>query len=654
MLCHYRSRDEVLIAFSNYEIYTENPMMTFPSVKGHSSEALKWCPVPDGQFMREETIELSQLDPGQQKAAERAVIALREHSNGKLLTTNPLEAEAVAEEVWARLTDPVRRKRREVGASDGAESMIVVTFNEPQQKLIKALLLQKQDESDPVVSRAFEDRKDEESGVLVERAQLKILNLEYVQGDEAETVIFSVAFTKWGPGERKTGDSNEVPGNFGPVNKTGGYRRLNVAVTRAKSEMLVFCSFDPDDIAVKPTSPRDLRLVQSFLKLVKEGPRRNAGIGIAVSRSHHVSDIARTIEEMGYRVETHVGLSKLRVDIAVGRIGGDTWEIAVMVDGPAWSERGSAYQREILPRAMLASLGWKQVIRVWLPSWIDERDDILETIRNAMEDIEEEPPVEDSEISDIENGTVDRPDPDPEEDKGVAARRRRLGYGRDLPDDRGGSPVARGTEDDGVFSPFEVLPELVINNGREYLDALAKPERFTPESIVYARTVLEDKIRTVLEAEAPIEADRLARFVGNTLGLKPVKQPRVDLILKFVPENQITRTRFGAFVWLSPTQAESWSSYRHADLGTREYDEIAPQEYTNAILDVVEHGRSLLEEEAISLVAQQFGLGTETKTGGFRVGKHAKNRIKEILDQAIQAGLLSNDGDGRFRLPDRP
>ena len=205
-----------------------------------------------------------------------------------------------------------------------------------------------------------------------------------------------------------------------------------------------------------------------------------------------------------------------------------------------------------------------------------------------------------------------------------------------------------------MFSPFEVLPELVINNGREYLDALAKPERFTPESIVYARTVLEDKIRTVLEAEAPIEADRLTRFVGNTLGLKPVKQPRVDLILKFVPENQITRTRFGAFVWLSPTQAESWSSYRHADLGTREYDQVAPQEYTNALLDVVEHGRSLLEEEAILLVAQQFGLGTETKTGGFRVGKHAKNRIKEILDQAIQAGLLSNDGDGRFRLPDRP
>ena len=61
-----------------------------------------------------------------------------------------------------------------------------------------------------------------------------------------------------------------------------------------------------------------------------------------------------------------------------------------------------------------------------------------------------------------------------------------------------------------------------------------------------------------------------------------------------------------------------------------------------------------MEEEAILLVAQQFGLGTETKTGGFRVGKHAKNRIKEILDQVIQAGLLSNDGDGRLRLPDRP
>jgi very-short-patch-repair endonuclease len=415
--------------------------------------------------------------------------------------------------------------------------------------------------------------------------------------------MFSVAFSKLGEGESNN-PTNNVPLKFGPVTQTGGHRRLNVAVTRAKREMIVFCSFDPNDMKIRPTSPHEAILLQKFLALAKN-PERSGDIAIRVPRSFHIEELAQSIKEMGYRVQTQLGLSELRVDVAVGQPGEDHWEVAVMVDGPGWSNRGSAEQRELLPLAVLGSRGWKRVMRVWLPSWIHEREAVLEEIRDAMDGTGEEPPPDEP---------PDEPVPEP-------------------------SPAVVDGGHETEFTSF--VPRIL--HDREHLDSLAAPERWAPNYLREVEEAVVSTINLVLEAEAPIESHRLARLVLNCWGFQQVRQNRIDSILKFIPRNHLTRTPFGDYVWSTPSQAQSWTEYRHSGpTAERQPHEIAPKEFTNALVDLVEHHRSVSKEDATRALASIFGFD--------RLTKKVRGHIEAIIDYAIQTGVLSIDTDARLRV----
>ena len=175
LLCHYRSRDELLIAFSNTHVYDE-PMLTFPSTSGMKSSALRLEVVTDGHFNRDD---------------KSRYVFQNSNEAVPILRTNMAEARAVVDECLGRLRDPVRAARRRENPNSSAESIIVVTFNRPQMDLITAMF--RNDDPD-LFEQATSEWVDEETGIKQE-PQLKIRNLENVQGDEAETVIFSVAFS---------------------------------------------------------------------------------------------------------------------------------------------------------------------------------------------------------------------------------------------------------------------------------------------------------------------------------------------------------------------------------------------------------------------------------------------------------------------------
>ncbi|MBT7301791.1 MAG: DUF4011 domain-containing protein, partial [Victivallales bacterium] len=179
---HYRSRHESLIAFSNYHYYA-NHLSTFPSPDRDTTRlGVSWHPVPDGFY-----------DTGQSR-------------------TNQAEAEAVVAEVVARLADPTQR----------SHSLGVVTFSMAQQLLIDDLLERARAEQ-PEIEPYFSDRVQE---------PVFVKNLETVQGDERDVILFSICY---GPNR-----DGKVSMNFGPLNSKGGERRLNVAVTRARRQLLVF------------------------------------------------------------------------------------------------------------------------------------------------------------------------------------------------------------------------------------------------------------------------------------------------------------------------------------------------------------------------------------------------------------------------------
>ena len=642
LLTHFRSENEVLIAFSNTEIYNKEPMMTFPSTAGNSEKAMDFRRV-DGQYLRSATIAGCEANP---KHPQMEAVKKVKELGLKPVGTNPVEADAVVEEIIERLCDPKRNERRKKEIAEdpesAAESILVVTFNVAQQKLIEALLDKHPKSEEANITQALKEQKDEESGVTTDK-QLKIRNLETCQGDEAETVIFSIAFSKKSETEVSK-PTNNVPLMFGPVSATGGYKRLNVAVTRTKQKLIIFCSFDPSDMKVTENHSHDLQLLRKFLIFAKN-PDQSGDASIPVQRSFHIEQIAQSIREMGYRAKTQHGLSSLRVDVAVGQSDEKDWKVAVLVDGPSWRTRGSVEQREVMPLGVLPSRGWKKVIRVWLPSWLDEKDAVLERIRKAMEGIEEAPdtlPDDDDETL-LESNQNESPEEKPADTQHFVDASPVNTEGQSATGVTAGGQLQETTNDSTdthpEFKPF--IPEEM--GTQEYLDVLGDPHRYKASDVKYFETEVNKIIDLILTAEAPIELSRLARMTANCLGFQQVRKNRVDAISNLIPKELIAQTPFGDYVWASPTQADTWTEFRPSGSeAAREVQEISPMEYSNALVDLITVSRSLSREDAVRVVAEVFGFN--------RLTQKTRNHIEKIVDYVIQQNLIFADDDERLRV----
>jgi hypothetical protein len=593
LLCHYRSRDEVLISFSNSNIYDE-PMLTFPSTKGLGSDALRYVHVTDGQFER----------------SRQAPAHVMPNSGAKVsaLRTNIVEATRVVELVLKYLRDPARIKRLENDKEGKCESIIVVTFNSQQKTLIEEML---RDADEETYERATKEiPADDEAGTKKRPARLKIRNLESVQGDEAETVIFSVAFSKDLSGKK-------FPVNFGPVTQGGGERRLNVAVTRAQREMIVFASFLPHEmnVAGRTLSP-EAQMVQRFLQLAHNGAGKVGDVGIPVPRSLHINRIAAEIRDLGYETHTQLGLSSLRVDIAVRRPGSETWELAVMVDDSCWSRRGSAYQREILPRQVLPGLGWRKVMRVWLPSWLDDREGILSDINDFFNGDDE--PEEPEELSSIDD------------DAGAAATVQAAPSSAPVTAPPAASPA-----------PFHHAGPAVAFDAFDEFDAgpMDLLDRASQEP--QARAMLVGLINQVLHAEAPVEAERLGKIVCRCLNFGRISPDRVAQVLSFVPKSQITKDKIGRFVWHADQDPATWSQYRTSSgEADRKSHEIPVAEYTNALVDLVSKDPPIPRADAVRTVAAFFGFQ--------KLARLIAANLETAVSAAIKAGAVCQVGEDLY------
>ena len=221
---HYRSRKESLIAFSNSRYY-DDQLITFPAPI-YPDKGVRLIR-PDGFYSRGKA----------------------RHNQG--------EAKAIVAEILRRLTHEDLSVRE--------QSIGVVTFNSEQQTLIEDLLDQARS-AHPHIEWAFAP----DSGI----EPVFVKNLETVQGDERDVIMFSVTY---GPDQ-----ADHVTMNFGPLNRDGGERRLNVAITRSRSEMLVFSTLSPDHIDLSRTQARAVTDLKHFLEYAERGP---AALGAAVHGS---------------------------------------------------------------------------------------------------------------------------------------------------------------------------------------------------------------------------------------------------------------------------------------------------------------------------------------------------------------------------------
>lgn len=574
---HYRSQDESLIAFSNQQYY-DSKLSSFPGpshgaanagVRGHGVNFVR----VDGQFHRS--------------------------GPSKVLRTNPVEAAAVVAEIRRRFdADPA-----------GTPSVGVVTFNLQQRALIEGLL---RDTEDPRIVAALDE---ESEGLFVK-------NLENVQGDERDVILFSTGFSK--------NDKGYLPLNFGPLNRSGGERRLNVAVTRARRQVVVFSSFSPADLRSEETSSVGIKHLRSYLDLAEQGTaalpydgRRAAGIDL------HREEIADALRDRGFVVSSDVGLSDFKVDLSVALAEDPSRQLmAILLDGPAWAARRTAGDRDGLPRDVLTRMmRWPSVERVWLPAWLADSEAVLDrlelSLREASDDVAEEavakPAQRGVSLPEFAGGEAI------EEPAGIVADPiGTLPLFEELRKPAAPSSSVPVASEVATYQPWTVQ----AFGTTDVLDSL-----HSRRSIAAVRGAIE----VVVAAEGPIHQDRLARLVCAAFGLNKVNGPRADSVLRLVePSTHVTDD--DGFVWDATVDRRTWSIFRSNDTDiVRKPEHISVVELRNAMVDIVSAtggiGVSELHRETIKT------FGGKRRTAGITA------RLNEGLRHGVDTGHLELRGD---------
>ena len=324
---HYRSRHEQLIDFSNRHYY-EGRLQTFPSA---------WT--DRARF----GVSLERVDGVFDRARSR---------------TNRAEAEAIVAWVVAALRDPARRAR----------SIGVVTFNSPQRELILDLLDAARAEH-PEIEPWFSEAAPE---------PVFVKNLENVQGDERDVMLFSITY---GPDAR-----GRILMNFGPLNVDGGERRLNVAITRAREQLVVFSSLDADAIDPSRTRAVGVDHLRRFLEYAagEKGKGTAKGGDAPASLGPLSAAVADALAEHGLTLEAGVGASRLRVDLACRDAQSDRYVAGILSDGPGYGAGETARDRDRLRDAVLEGLGWR-LARVWSTEWIVDPQRELARLRARLD-----------------------------------------------------------------------------------------------------------------------------------------------------------------------------------------------------------------------------------------------------------------------------
>ena len=315
LLWHYRSKHEHLIAFSNQEIY-RNDLVTFPSSNECEPDTgVEFVYVEDGFY-----------EPSPKNCniseAKRIVLLVKNHID--------------------------RHPDRSLG---------IIAFSEKQQQAI-LLEIQRFREKNPEYEEFFAEGKDDEFFVK---------NLENVQGDERDTIFFSVGYART---REQKANGKPMSMRFGPLGAAGGERRLNVAITRAKINVKLVSSILPSDIDLSRTESDGIRMLRSYIEFAMNGESTLA----ATHRSGRPDDfadfIAEFIREHGYKVKQYVGCSGYKIDIAVQHPSEtvEQFVAGIECDGFSYVSARTARDRDRLRSTVLKNMGWN-LYRIWSAEW---------------------------------------------------------------------------------------------------------------------------------------------------------------------------------------------------------------------------------------------------------------------------------------------
>ena len=486
---------------------------------------------------------------------------------------------------------------RQQRSLETALSVGIVTFNTEQQKLIEDLLEIERRKS-PELEAFF-------GGECTEPVMVK--NLENVQGDERDIIIFSIGY---GPDE-----GGRVTANFGPLNRDGGERRLNVAITRARRELRVFATLRAEQIDLARTGALGVRDLRHFLEFAERGPKALAEAVSSIGddyESPFEQAVGEALRSRGWTIRMQVGISGFRIDIGVihpdhpGR-----FLAGVECDGATYHRSATARDRDRLREMVLRGLGW-EIVRVWSTNWwVDPRgslENLHDQLLGALEksrgggvsapaDLPGEQRVETTTAAEEPQSAILVPIATAVSPARLHRPHSRSHSADDSSLQRVAAYARNSCETSAPSATYQIAD----------LDKLAVPicpdQFFEPGYAPY----LQNMIAYIISIEGPVMDDVLVRRLARAHGFKRSGQRIRERVLSLIPDNIVrTAEEDRVFFWPAGSDGASVSQFRRApDEDARLVEEIALAELAALAreLDVIED-----QSERLSAMARAMGL----------------------------------------------
>ena len=513
LLWHYRSNHESLIAFSN-AMYYDNTLLTFPSPNELSS-----------------------------KVSFEYVDGVYERGGSKC---NKKEGDALVAEVVKRLKDPATR----------SQSIGIVTFNTAQQNYIENAL-----------SKAIHQSNLDAVAYDCDEP-LFVKNLESVQGDERDVILFSVGY---GPDAQ-----GKLSLNFGPINQSGGYKRLNVAVTRARNEMKVFSAITGNMIDLNRTDSKGVAGLKAFLEYAERGREM---LAIASTDITPVSGgigalVAAELKDKGIMCDYNLGVSDFKIDVAViDPRNKDKYILAIICDSESSCKLKGVKDRVAMQTKILKKLGWN-TYQLWTVNFFNNTRREIAKIRDAITTLTEKKVMSKKLV------------------KEITARYR------------------------APYKSYYCKP--LLKAGAEYVLNFVNEEKIT------------SRIRDIIETESPIESSVLLDKLLVMYNVPKTAKRAVATLTEYTEQFASMRQEFDGKVFYVDKPVET---FRPADVKTaRDLTKVHPDEIIAAAKCAAETRLNLERSEAVKEIIALFGTGKKTKA--------VAEWIEKCLDKAIAEGKL--------------
>jgi len=548
---HYRSRHESLIAVSNHLFY-DDKLLVFPS--------------PD-QERRELGLIYHRLEN-----------AYYDRSRTR---TNPTEAKTIADAVMAHARQELRKpldKRLTLG---------VAAFSVAQMDAILAEV--------EVLRRANPSCEEFFSCHPYEPFFVK--NLETVQGDERDVIFISIGYGRTAEGY--------LGSTFGPLNRIGGERRLNVLITRARCRCEVFTGLGPEDIDLSRTTSVGVFALKEFLTYAATG---HLEVSTQTGRdpdSAFEEQVLDALTRSGYTVHSQVGCAGFFIDLAVvdpARPG--RYLVGIECDGASYHSARSARDRDRLRQAVLEGLNWR-IYRIWSTDWFRRPERELQKAIAAIEAAKE--------------GAI-RPVPQPE----------------NPPQPEVAKPVAQ---------PSSPAPNVIPITSRKPPAGIPKYEfarlqlRLHDDLYLVNIAELAQWLSQVVAVEGPVHWLEAARRVANAVGVQRIGN-RIHDAFKRACQSGCRSGLFemgNGFLWRAGGQGPVVRDRSDFSQAMKKIEYVAPEEIALAIERVV--------RDCYGMGAEEIAASTCRLLGFARVTEEMRTVVEKQRDSLISSGRLLSKGE---------